>query len=249
MSLKRIDLVAATGVLSAYKKKSNPLERWDISALKEGAQCSPDMFDAVIQVNQAVKEQNGTLYITDMFRTWVDQESARNDYLSGKKKAFVAPPGGSFHQAARAIDFSTSELNFRDVPKDKWLKKFWDIVKPIGFHPIIRMPVLGMSECWHFDYPGKAWAKAYDYMDDSSSDHVDYSYVAKCAILDIGAWDPKENPIKIRNMFIQAQLVRLGHYQIGSIDGIIGKKSQLVLQSLGLDATDLDKVAEELKKK
>ena len=240
----RVQLVQATGLLSSYKKKSNPALRWDVSVFKEGSYVCTDMLEALIQLDAAVTAQKGTLYITDLTRTWELQQKRRDDYVSKVKPAYAAVPGGSYHQAGRAVDFSTSELNFQGIPKDQWLKKFWDIARPLGFFPIIKIPDLNKSECWHFDFPGKAWEKAYDYMDDFSSDAIDYTLIAKCCILDVGKWDPKENPDKVVKMFIQAQLIRLGKYEIGTVDGLIGAKSWKAIQSLGITATDLNQVSQ-----
>lgn len=246
---KRISLVPASGVTSYYKKKSNPSERWDISVFKEGALVPPDMLFALIELNDAVTEQQGKLYITDLTRTWALQQKRREDYLNKTKPAYAAPPGGSWHQAGRAIDISTQELGFVGVPKENWLKKFWSIATPLGFYPIIKTPDLSKSECWHFDFPGKDWENAYDYADNFSNDSVDNGLVAKCAILDIGAWDPNENPYKVTRMFIQAQLIRLGRYEIGSIDGVLGTKTQKALADLGLGGLGLEEIASELSKK
>lgn len=244
----RIQLVPASGILSSYPKKNNPSERWDISVFKDNALICSDMFTALCELDKQVTAAGGTLYVTDLRRTWAMQAQARQDYVSGVKKAYAAVPGGSFHQAARAIDFAVSQLNFKGVAKDQWLKKFWDLAKPLGFHPIIAIPDLNMSECWHFDFPGKDWEAAYAYKDKSSSDAIDYTLVAKCCILDAGLWDPSENPDKVVKMFIQAQLIRLGRYEIGSVDGILGSKSLKALQDLGLTATDVNQVAQSLSK-
>lgn len=252
MQLIRTQLVPVTGLVSSYKKKSNPSERLPIEALGNSAKSVPEMAKALQVLNQIITEQNGTLYITDLFRPWDVQDKLRTEYELSKAdpnikdKAYAAVPGGSFHQAGRAVDFSVSELNFKDVDKDKWLKKFWDIAKPLGFNPIIKIPDLGISECWHFDYPGSDFTKAYNYMDDFSSDAIDYTLVAKCGIIDAGCWNPKENAIKIRNMFIQSQLIRLGRFEIGSVDGILGKKSIKALTDLGINQPDLTKVVQSL---
>ena len=44
-------------------------------------------------------------------------------------------------------------------------------------------------------------------------------------ILDIGRWDSKETERKTLVMFIQAQLIRRGHYTVGKVDGIAGPRT------------------------
>jgi hypothetical protein len=231
--IKRVDLVPASGLLSVYRKKSNPALRWDVSIFKENAYICQDMFDALVQLDQAVTQQKGTLFITDLGRTWQLQDQRRKDFENGSKPVYAAIPGGSFHQAGKAVDFSTQELNFQGVDKEKWLKKLWDLAKPLGFRPIIPAPDLRKSECWHFDMPGKDWQKAYADKDLSTKDALDYNLVAKACILDCGLWNPAETEEKVIKMFVHAQLIRLGKYEIGEIDGILGPKCQKAIQELG----------------
>jgi hypothetical protein len=243
MVFKRVDLVPVKGLLSSYPRKSRPKEKLPIEALGEAAMVTPDLNSALIELDKAVKQQNGTLYITELFRSWDTQAKAREDYETKKKKAFVAPPGGSFHQAGRAVDFSVKELNFQNLSEDKWLQKFWDLAKPLGFRPIIRIPDLNMSECWHFDFPGKDWLKLYDLADDFEHDAITYASVAKCCILDIGKWDPNAGSTSMKNMFIQSQLLRLGQHDIGDVDGILGFKTSRAINSLGFAGMSIDQVA------
>lgn len=224
--MKRIQLKETSGLQSIYKKKGKYL---DVSNFNNQGQrgnfVTPDMAEGLRKLEEAVRLGGGQFLVIDLFRDWDTQAENRKSYVTGKKKAFVAKPGGSFHNAGRAVDIQVKELNFSDTDKDEWLKKFWDLATPLGFRPIIRIPELGVLECWHFDFPGDTWAKAYD--------AVPYSEVAKCATLDVGEWDPTENPAKVQRMFVQAQLIRLGHYQIGKVDGFFGPKTNTVLNVLG----------------
>jgi len=227
---KRIELAEANGISSIYKRKFRPKERLDISQFNNSGQrgnfICPDMFEALKKLDSVVRMNGGHFYIIDLFRSWAVQAKARQEYKTGKKRAFVAKPGGSFHNGGRAVDISVKELNFIGMDKDEWLKYFWDLAIPLGFQPIIKIPDLGVSECWHYDYPGTDWQHAYD--------KVHYTEIAKCATLDVGEWDPSEKKEKVRKMFIQAQLIRLGYYEIGRVDGILGSKTNKVLEFLGV---------------
>jgi hypothetical protein len=233
--MQRVQLIEASGIKSSYSKKNKPKEKLDISCFNSAGQrgnfvCS-DMFEALKQLDKLVSINKGQLLITDLFRSWDVQAKNREDYESGKKKAFVAKPGGSFHNAGRAVDISVNELNFEGKEKGEWLKFFWGLAKPLGFYPIITLPDLGISECWHYDYPGKTWEKQYL--------KLDYAEVAKCATLDIGEWDPKVSPDKTKIMFLQSQLIRLQHYGIGKVDGILGPKTLKILKEI-TTSNDLD---------
>ena len=193
------------------------------------------MADALKKLDIEVSNQGGQLYITDLFRTWFEQEGTY-----AQKPKLAAKPGTSFHQAARAADIDVDNLNFKGVEKNKWLQKFWDICLPLGFVKIIDRPILGTAECWHYQFLGKDWQDCYK--------NLHHSEVAKACILDIGQWNLAEDKEKIKKMFVQSQLLRKGFYFIGTIDGIFGQNTNKALKQLGLDNKSIDECVEELKK-
>jgi hypothetical protein len=234
---QRIELVKASGLTSSYKKKRKK-EYWTVDVFKEGRLITEDMFTALQKLDQLVRMNKGQLLITDLFRSWETQAEARKKFEQGKKKAFVAKPGGSFHNAGRAVDISVKQLEFEGIEKDEWVSFFWELAKPLGFHPIVSTPDLGVSEIWHYDFPGNDWKDAYDVLQ--------YGEAAKCCILDVGKWNPNESEEKVRKMFIQAQLIRLGFYEIGKVDGFIGPKTKKVLDFCGVGDFDTAVAAEVL---
>jgi len=226
--ISRVQLIPAHSLTSSYRK-SNSINRWDISVFSAGGAqgnfITPDLFKSLQELDNIVKINNGTLYITDLFRTWDKQFNVRKLYETGIRNVYAAKPGHSFHNAGRAVDISISELNFSDIPKKEWLDKFWNLAIPLGFRPIIDNPDMNKSEAWHFDYPGDDWSEAYN--------NLSYSTVAKCCVLDVGQWFGSPESTSIA-MFIQAQLIRLGFYDIGDVDGIIGYKTRTALLNLNL---------------
>lgn len=234
--LARIWLTKASGIKSSYQNKFKT-KYWDIEVFKAGAAITPDMFEALKLLNEAVKAADGRLHIIDLFRNWSVQGAARKLYEAGKKP-FVAKPGGSFHGAGRAVDIKLQLLKFKRTPKHKQLDKLWELAIPLGFKPIIKVPNENAEEAWHFDFPGKDWADAYE--------KLSYPEIAKCCILDVDEWDPNENEAKVLNMFIQAQLIRLGKYEIGKVDGILGSKTKKVLAFMGLSRLQKKELAKKL---
>jgi hypothetical protein len=203
-----------------------------------------DVIGPLKTLAEKVSQAGGTLKLNSVFRSWDKQQELRDKYEAyeklvpeEKKKVPFVPlaafPGGSFHMAGRAIDVSLKDLNFKGVAYKDQLKKFWDIAIPIGFRPINDQPTMDVSEAWHFDYCG-VWDKV----------RTKYSYnlAAKCAIIDIGNWNPKESENKIKNMFIQAQLLRLGHDIGGTVDGILGLKSTAALTKEKLEKQSIDNI-------
>jgi len=204
-----------------------------------------DMYDALKKLELGIKDCGGELKINALSRSWekqqhlvdlhnADVEAHKLDPSKPIIHAYAAPPGGSYHQARRAIDISLGDLKFTGLEKKDWVSKLWSVYKPLGFTPIISSPDFGKSEAWHADYRGP-WQHVRDKMGNVTA--------AKCAILDVGNWNPKESPSKVRNMFIQAQLLRLGQYDIGDVDGIIGKKTQDAIRKLGIVEISLNSIA------
>jgi LAS superfamily LD-carboxypeptidase LdcB len=87
------------------------------------------------------------LRLSDLFRSYEMQRQAHLDFVEKRKKAFSPPPGGSMHEAGRAMDIDLSSMG---VP----LKQFWEIANAHGFFPIIDAPIASRSESWHFDCRG-----------------------------------------------------------------------------------------------
>lgn len=239
---KRVELIPANGLQSIYPVRSK--KKLDVSAFnnkgQQGNFICPDMFEALKKLNDLVKINKGTLRVIDLYRSWETQEESRRLYDLKKKRAFVAKPGESFHNAGRAADLDVKGLNFEGVPKDEWLQFFWELAKPLGFQPIIKIPDLGASECWHFDFPGD-WSDAYE--------KIPYPEVAKCATLDVGGWNPQESTEKINRMFIQSQMIRLGYYEVGKVDGVFGPKTNRILEFLEMKDWDVLTVAMVLSKR
>jgi len=218
-------LTPVTGLTSSYKNKKGAL--LPVEALGVASQVTHSMLGALVELDLAVRGSGGTLLITELWRSWGQQAAARK-----AKPTLANPPGRSFHQAGAATDLDVKNLNFKGVSKDKQLQKLWDLALPIGFHPVISKPDLSLPECWHLQLYGKDW--------ESASKHISSFELAKAMILDVGCWDPSESTEIVKRMFIQSQLIRLGHYDVGAIDGIIGNKTSAVLRALNLSCTDAD---------
>lgn len=186
------------------------------------AQCTPDMANGLTLLQKELSTRNLTLVVSDMYRSYDMQHQAHLDYTSKKKIAFSPPPGGSMHEAGRAIDIDIKCLGHLT------LKGFRTIARSIGFMEI------SLSEPWHFDFRG-SFQKIYTYALNHNSQHA-YQMMASCAILDQHfKVDNFEHKYKEYN--IQSRLVRLDK-EIGDIDGIIGRKCLAALKELGYDGGD-----------
>lgn len=214
-------------ILSIYKNKLGDA----VMLPSRMAQCTPDLYNAVMGISADLQKKGGKLILSDMFRSYDMQTQAHNDYVSKKKKAYSPPPGGSFHEAGRAFDL---DLNALKIP----LADFWKIAAKYGMVPIISQPKTSLSEAWHFDCRG-SHQKVYDYYAaGKATNFKPYTAAAASAILAAGirvdAFGPNQTQAQI-----QSCLIRLGK-EIGGIDGQIGRKTRMALEELNISFTPAD---------
>ena len=192
------------------------------------AKCTPDMYRAVMAISAELMSLGGSLELSDMFRSYDMQFQAHADYISGKKKAYSPPPGGSLHEAGRSMDIDLSKIKIT-------LAKFWEIAAKYGVFPIISEPNASTSEAWHFDCRGSHGIVYNYYKNGKASNMPAYTAMAVSAILSAGI-QVDEFAGNNDEAFIQSGLIRLG-YDIGPIDGDIGKKTNAALLAAGVTAT------------
>jgi hypothetical protein len=226
-------------ILSIYKNKQNGQR---ILLPKSFATCTPDTQQALIHITEDVKAKGGNFYLSDLFRSHDMQLQAHLDFVSGKKKAFSPPPGGSMHEAGRGFDIDLGSLK---MP----LKDFWDLAAKYGVSPIIDKPISSASEAWHFDCRGSHHV-VYEYYRTKKGRNIGHPYTAMAmsAILadgiQVDAFKDRQ-----KEALIQSGLIRLG-MNIGNMDGFLGPKSRQGLADVGVspDGT-LDEIREALKLK
>ena len=216
-----------------------------------------EALSSIVEVARRVKEAGGHFQCVSAYRSFEEQRDLRRRWevfqayekamAEGKrwpgavppKQAYTATPGSSWHNAGRAVDLAVrtwrdgryrSTLGF-PVPEEQHVQALWNIMRPIGWEPIIRRPSLDQSECWHFEFLG-CWATAA---------RSDYRNAVRAACADIGGW-PEQGRLEA---FVQAQLLRLG--KPVQVDGVIGPKTRALLAAEGVgDGTDLRATAEAL---
>ncbi len=197
------------------------------------AQCTPDTFTAIMNIAKDLANKKGKLILSDLFRSYDMQMQSHLDFVSGKKRAFSPPPGGSFHEAARAFDL---DLDAMKIP----LSDFWVIAAKYGVTPVIKQPKPNVSEAWHFDCRGSHQIVYEYYESGKGTNFKPYPAAAAIAILSIGVHVDAfgENQ---QQAALQSCLIRLDK-DIGNIDGRIGRKTQTALEELGI-VFDLNNVS------
>lgn len=205
------------------------------------AKCTPDTAAAIQAVVNDLRGLGHELRLSDLFRSRDMQLEANLDYTAGRKTAFSPPPGGSMHEAGRAMDI---DLGSMGVP----LSQFWEIAKAHGFSPIIDSPDPGHSEAWHFDCRGSHDA-VYQYVKQGKAGVgvQPYTQMAQSGIVAIGV---QVDGLQDQGVaFLQASLIRLG-FDPGRIDGVMGDHTRGATNSAALDASDpAGSVSEKLKLK
>ena len=208
-------------VRSIYGKKG-PLP-------KRMALCTPDMKHAIEGVVGDLRSLGHQLELSDLFRSFEMQKQAHLDFVEGRKKAFSPAPGGSMHEAGRAMDISLESMG---VP----LSKFWEIAKGRGFFPIIATPDSRLSESWHFDLRG-SHTRVYEYVRSGKAGDLmsPYTQMAQSGISAVGV--KLETVPNQDTAWVQATLIRLG-FNPGRIDGIQGRRTNGALRDAGVDPED-----------
>jgi D-alanyl-D-alanine dipeptidase len=125
-------------ITSVYTNKNG--ER--VPLPKRMALCTPDMEAAIRAVSAQLSQHGGRLFLSDLFRSFDMQLQSHMDFVNGKKTAFSPPPGGSTHEAGRALDLDLDSLKVT-------LADFWEIARPQGLLPIIDKPDPKLKESWH----------------------------------------------------------------------------------------------------
>ena len=74
------------------------------------AQCTPDTKAAIEAVARDLAGLGFGIRLSDLFRSHDMQAQSHADFVEGRKKAFSPPPGGSLHEAGRAMDIDLSSI-------------------------------------------------------------------------------------------------------------------------------------------
>jgi hypothetical protein len=193
------------------------------------AKCTPDTERAIQSVVEDLRSIGHDLRLSDLFRSYEMQRQANLDYVQKRKTSYSPPPGGSMHEAGRAMDIDLESIG---VP----LAKFWEIAKARGFLPIIDAPIAGRSESWHFDCRGSHDA-VYKYVQQgkAGASIAPYTQMARSGILSIGVQVDSVPDQAVA--LLQSALIRLG-FDPGRVDGVMGARTLAAIRDAGADADD-----------
>jgi hypothetical protein len=203
------------------------------------AQCTPDTRKAVLAVKDRLKAKGIDLFLSDMFRSHDMQLQAHIE--NAKKHVFSPLPGGSMHEAGRAIDLDLDTLLKDDIIA---LKDFWEIGAEHGLFPIVGTPDPGLKEAWHFDCRGSHDKVRQYYLDGKGGTKMkSYEAMAASGILAIGVQVDRFSNQKAA--LIQSALIRLDH-ELGAMDGSIGEQTRAAVSAAGITDTNPDAILSQL---
>jgi len=193
------------------------------------AKCTPDTAAAIQGIVEDLRGLGHELRLSDLFRSYDMQRQANLDYVQGRKKAYSPPPGGSLHEAGRAMDIDLASIG---VP----LSQFWEIARGRGFSPIIDSPDPSRSEAWHFDCRGSHdMVYRYVHQGKAGAAVAPYTQMAHSAI---GAIGVQVDGLPDQGVgFLQGALIRLG-FDPGRIDGVMGPRTAAAMRNAGVDPDD-----------
>jgi len=209
-------------IISIYKNKLGDL----LPLPARMAKCTPDTHIAIFKTAEALAKKGGKLILSDLFRSHDMQAQSHQDFISGKKKAFSPPPGGSFHESGRAFDLDLKAMKIE-------LADFWAIAGKFGLVPIIDKPQKSKSEAWHFDCRGSHQLVYQYYLEKKGTNFKPYAAASASSILAIGVQVDTFGQNQ-QAAALQSCLIRLGKV-IGNIDGQIGMRTQTALEELGIN--------------
>lgn len=221
-------------------QKPVPYDRLTDLRRRNTGKATPGTILAMLAADDAVRAAGGDgLRVTESYRSWSSQERERVKYdawvsagrpspgkpgwRTGMRRVYVTRPGESQHGWGGANDWHVYVMGFDGIKAgtNESLSVLWDIVRPLGWRPVIREPRIGMSEAWHFDHFGPlepVRAMFYAHRGDGGAYRNAYGNTAAAGHALAGTWQGDRH----QERYLQALLL-LGGEWIGRVDGRPGK--------------------------
>ncbi|WP_173082412.1 M15 family metallopeptidase [Fundidesulfovibrio magnetotacticus] len=198
------------------------------------------MKSALLSLADEVLPLAGRLVLSDLFRSYEEQNQAHKDFVSGKKDAYSPPPGRSFHESGRAFDLDLKALGSLGATGDR-LTVFHKLAARHGVTPITA-PDIKQKEAWHFELRG-SHQTVYDYYAAGKGTNMKpASAAAASAIVSAGLRVDFLGDTPVPG-YVQSGLIRLGQ-DIGNLDGQIGPGTRKALRNLGISAQEPEDMAQ-----
>ena len=224
-------------------RKPIPFDKLRTLHGRSTGKATPGTVRAMVAADDALRAAGcAGLRVTEAYRPWSVQEKTRvafevwvdagrprmgePGWRSGMKPVFVCRPGESQHGWGGANDWHVYVFGFPGIRpgSDASLSALWDVVRPLGWRPVLREPKMGMAECWHFDHFGPLEAVRglyYAHRRDGSKYRNAYGNTAVAGHALVGTWSGDRR----QERYLQAQIL-LGGEWIGLVDGRPGRQTR-----------------------
>ena len=127
-----------------------------------------------------------------------------------------------------------------DSSEQSSLNALWGCAVPLGFTPWCRYPLVDEDKAHVFHYFGP-WRTLHDRLMSEGRGHLAWPSVCCAAQCDVGQWRGDRTAERL----LQAQLHRVGR-NCGPIDGILGPRTAMAIQSLSLGQVAVSQLLEHL---
>jgi len=208
------------------------LHRTDLIAYRSSVVTS-DVAEALRHV-----ELNAAKWSRDLNLAYEGVPRREANWLGGGES-----PHLSMRPSGREVRIQLSLAKGPRKPEDRQqeVAMLWGFMVPLGFTPWNRYPVAGPDDDL-FHYLGP-WQALFDHLCGEGRGELAWPSVCCAAQSDVGTWEGDRRVER----FVQAQLHRLGLH-CGPVDGLIGDRTTLALNALGVRGKTLEETAEVLSK-
>lgn len=195
---------------------------------------TPDTVDALRRLEGRLSQLKATLSVEgpgQLEMTW--EHVRKNPGPTGLPPEWSAVPTGRevYLRLTLREDEGPSESR-----RERELATLWAIAVPLGLVPYTRYPLPGpQDEVFHFF---GEWGLLMDHLLGAGRGEAGWPSFCCAAQVDVNRWEGG----RVTERLVQAHLHRIG-YNVGSVDGIVGNRTQGALRAANLHSMPMSEVA------
>lgn len=198
---------------------------------------TPDLVEALRRLEQRVAKLNATLTIEGPGQLEMTWERVRQDPgPTGLPPEWSAVPTGREVYLRLKINRDEGSEASR---RERELAMLWAVVVPLGIVPFTRYPLAGPHDSV-FHFFGE-WGLLMDHLLGAGRGEAGWPSFCCAAQVDVGRWEGG----RVTERLVQSHLHRIG-FNVGSVDGIVGNKTQGALRAAGLHSLPMSDVAKQI---
>jgi hypothetical protein len=202
--------------------------------------CTPDTIDALRKLEKRVSKLRATVSVDGpglLEMTWEKVRAAPGP--TGLPPEWSAVPTGREVYLKLTIQDDDGPETSR---RERELAMLWALTVPLGLVPFTRYPLPGPHDSV-FHVFGE-WGLLLDHLLGAGRGEAGWPSFCCAAQIDVGKWEGG----RVTERLVQAHLHRIG-FNVGSVDGIVGNKTQGALRAANLHSLPLADVAKQIVEK